>query len=225
MKSSAVSILLIVLWVTLPLPRALAQVAGFAEIDDPAPGTSLRGLVTVAGTADHPAFDGYELAFAHDPNPTDTWFPITERMRAPVRSDRLALWDTDEISTGSYQLRLTVFTEGGEPLQVTVGDLKVGQGTRPVEGAQSEVSELPDRETIEMEGQSESAELVRGGDAPRSAEQTLLQLASIGAAAAAFGLGSFGLYTLLRPRVRDYLGRLRVRQNRRERRRRRGGGR
>ena len=51
-------------------------VPGFAEITNPAAGQRLTGLITIRGTADHPSFAGYELLFAHDPNPTETWFPL-----------------------------------------------------------------------------------------------------------------------------------------------------
>lgn len=57
-------------------PAGRPAALGAAEIDDPQPGQVLRGVVLIRGTADHPAFDHYEVSFAYEPNPTASWFAI-----------------------------------------------------------------------------------------------------------------------------------------------------
>ena len=113
-------------------PRASAQTAGRAEITQPARGEALQGLVTLSGTATHPSFVGYDLAFAYASDPTDTWFPLGEPVRTPVSEGRLALWDTAAISDGDYRLRLRVWLQDGTALVAIVDGLRVRNHT-PVE--------------------------------------------------------------------------------------------
>jgi len=47
-----------------------------AIITAPAPGDAVTGSVNITGTATHPQLTRYEVAFAYDPNPTDTWFEL-----------------------------------------------------------------------------------------------------------------------------------------------------
>jgi hypothetical protein len=109
-----------------PGVRALAQAPGYAEIISPGGGETLQGLIPIEGSADHPAFLRYDLAFAYDPNPTDTWFPLGEPISTRARQATLGLWDTSELASGVYQLRLRVFLDGGAILEDTAAGLRVG---------------------------------------------------------------------------------------------------
>lgn len=111
---------------------ASAQAPGFADITRPQTGEVLKGLLTIEGSAAHPAFISYELSFAFDPNPTDTWFPILDSVQTPVTDGRLGLWDTVSISDGDYQIRLRVLLENANPLEAIVTDLRI-RNTTPVE--------------------------------------------------------------------------------------------
>jgi hypothetical protein len=111
---------------------ASAQAPGFADITRPQTGEVLKGLVTIEGSAAHPAFIRYELSFAFDPNPTDTWFPILDAVQTPVTDGRLGLWDTVSISDGDYQIRLRVLLENASPLEAVVTNLRI-RNTTPVE--------------------------------------------------------------------------------------------
>lgn len=110
---------------TTTLRRASAQTAGYAEITQPARGEALTGLVTISGTATHPSFVGYDLAFAYASDSTDTWFPLGEPVQTPVIESRLALWDTLAISDGDYRLRLRVWLQDGTDLVAIVEGLRV----------------------------------------------------------------------------------------------------
>lgn len=204
------------LFVALPVA---AQVAGFAEITSPQEGEAVEGLVTIRGTADHPEFAGYQLSFAYDPNPTDTWFPLSDRTDSPVNDDGLALWDTSQITPGTYQIRLTVFTESGTPLTATVSGLSVGARSwlqAPVETETAD-SALPQAaSTAPAATETPSPAEVSSAD---DADTTLVRILLSGASASAVALVALGSYSLLRPRVRQYVGLLRMRRLRRQQRR------
>ncbi len=101
------------------------QAPGFADITRPVSGEAVRGIVTLEGTANHPAFDHFDLAFGYDPDPTDTWFPIVDSDRSKVVEGRLAVWDTSAVADGVYRLRLRVWPAEGQPLVAVVGGVRV----------------------------------------------------------------------------------------------------
>jgi len=108
---------------------AAYQVPGSAEITHPTSGQTVSGLVTVEGTADHPEFVRYDLAFAYANDPTPTWFIIAEAVGTPVHAGRLAIWDTSGITEGEYDVRLRVWTSAAEPLVAHVRDVRVSRST------------------------------------------------------------------------------------------------
>ena len=111
---------------------ALAQAPGYADITHPQQGEAIFGLVTIEGSAAHPSFVYYELSFAFQPNPSDTWFPIMQPIQTPVTDGRLGIWDTTGITDGNYQLRLMVWLENGNSLEAIVSDLRI-RNTTPTE--------------------------------------------------------------------------------------------
>jgi hypothetical protein len=110
---------------TLPLARPAAQAPGFAEITRPASGEAVSGMVTLEGTANHPSFDHFDLAFTYESDRTGTWFPIVDEDRSRVVEGRLAIWDTSGITDGEYMLRLRVWAAEGEPLVAVVHGVRV----------------------------------------------------------------------------------------------------
>lgn len=107
-------------------PAGRPAAVGNAEISDPQPGQALRGVVLIQGTADHPAFDHYEVSFAYEPNPTASWFAIEAAGASAVPGGQLATWDTTQIADGAYQLRLQVFgTAGDAPIEFITPGLTV----------------------------------------------------------------------------------------------------
>lgn len=109
--------------------RPFAQDQGLAVITSPLEGAGAGGIVPISGTATHPQFERYELAFAYSPNPTDTWFLISPRGTAPVVNEVLGRWDTSQISDGLYALRLRVFYADGAFLEALVGNVRVLNAT------------------------------------------------------------------------------------------------
>lgn len=118
------TLLLLALW-ALPAANAAAQAPGFAEITRPVSGDAVSGVVTLEGTANHPSFDHFDLAFAYETDPTGTWFPIVEEDRSRVVEGRLAVWDTTGITDGQYMLRLRVWPAEGEPLVAILHGVRV----------------------------------------------------------------------------------------------------
>jgi hypothetical protein len=81
----------------------------------PEAGETLSGVVEVIGTAVHPAFLRYELAFREEAAPERGWIVFAEG-GVPVVNSTLAVWDTTVgrdigapvFPDGRYQLRLRV---------------------------------------------------------------------------------------------------------------------
>ena len=112
--------LLIALALAFAHPGRAPNNDAIAAITMPDGGQRVDGMVSILGTATHPVFDHYELHFALDPNPTDTWFPIVLAGINQVEEAQLGNWDTSSISTGTYMLRLHVFGSDGSPPTETV---------------------------------------------------------------------------------------------------------
>lgn len=103
---------------------AQAQPIGQAQIISPKAGSGLSGEVVIIGSAAHPTFVRYELAFAYDPDPTDTWFTFWQGA-APVAEGELGRWDTSGISDGAYALRLRVYFSERNFIETIVRGLRL----------------------------------------------------------------------------------------------------
>jgi len=110
-------------------PRAQAQDQGVAVITSPLEGALLTGLIPITGSATHPQFTRYELAFGYSPNPTDTWFSLQAPATSQVINEVLAVWDTTKITDGLYVLRLRVFYGEGAYLETFVANVRVQNST------------------------------------------------------------------------------------------------
>jgi hypothetical protein len=111
-------------------PRsAHAQDLGVAAIAAPLEGAVVSGLVPILGTATHPQFQRYELAFGYDPNPTDTWFSIGEPDTSQVVNDVLGSWDTAGLTDGAYVLRLRVYWSDRDFLETFVRRVRIQNAT------------------------------------------------------------------------------------------------
>jgi hypothetical protein len=101
--------------------------AATAIISGPTQGDLVIGTINITGTATHPQFARYEVAFAYDPNTTDSWFEIPAAASTPVEDGTLATWDTTQITDGAYMLRLRVFATGSNtPVEMIIRNITVG---------------------------------------------------------------------------------------------------
>jgi hypothetical protein len=112
-----------------PASAASAQTQGVAVITSPLDGALLNGLVPITGTATHPQFVRYELAFAYSPNPTNTWFPLQAPVTTQVVNEIIGRWDTTQISDGLYSLRLRVYYSDTAYLEAFVQNVRVENAT------------------------------------------------------------------------------------------------
>ncbi len=110
------------------LPAA-AQDQGQAVIVAPLEGATVSGVVAILGTASHPKFVRYELAFGYSPNPTDTWFSVQEPVTTPIANNVLARWDTSGITDGVYALRLRVYWSEHQFIESFARNVRVQNAT------------------------------------------------------------------------------------------------
>ncbi len=199
---------LLVAWVSAAiLLPVLRQVPGFAEITEPGRNQAVTGIVTIIGTASHPAFESFDLAFSFDPDSTDTWFPIGEALDTPVVDGRLAIWDTTEITDGTYRLRLRVNVDGSPPFETAINGIRVRNHTPtetpPPAAMTAQPTELP------------ATPIPTPVQEPEEATETPNLFTSALRAGIVLGLFlmlTFAAYRSLAPRVRAYSGYRRMRQ-------------
>ena len=120
---------LFLVWFALPLPAVSAQASN--GITSPDSGEIVAGVVLVKGTAAHPNFLRYELAFRNFSRPGSDWIVFSQGDRQVI-SDTLAVWDTTvgrEVAPiypdGAYQLRLRVVRNDYNYDEFFVSDLIV----------------------------------------------------------------------------------------------------
>ena len=103
-----------------PQPQGQA----IAQITSPTDGQTLNGLVTITGSADHPDFARWELAYGPDPNPKDVWQPFADGKQT-VHDGTIGTWNTGVIADGGYMLRLRVVRKDSNYDEAFVRGLKV----------------------------------------------------------------------------------------------------
>lgn len=213
--------LTLILGVLAPALSARAQAPGYAEITSPRPGASVEGLVSIEGTADHPAFVSYDLAFAPDPISADTWFPLGAPVETRARQSALGLFDTSTLTPGLYQIRLRVHLDGGSTLEHTVRSLRVGLAPLP---ATPTFAARPGQAVASATPTPEAAAPPAPPAPPVGRDPVGLALAIGGVTAAALLVG-LGILVPLRRSMAAWAGSMRMRRlHRREQRRRRSMG-
>jgi len=123
MRKFRLILLLIVIFI--PVAGVEAQeVSTEVEITYPNTGDAIRGIVPIHGVSDVDGFLSWELTFGYIRDTTGTWFFIAEG-DDPIMDDVISLWDTTTLTDGTYNLRLSVFLEGGRRTHFIVPDLRV----------------------------------------------------------------------------------------------------
>lgn len=95
------------------LPQSLqaappAQEGVQAVISTPRDNAPVRGKVSIRGSAMHPNFWKYEIAYAPEPATDQMWVMIGPEHTNQVNNDLLETWDTTLVPDGVYNLRLRV---------------------------------------------------------------------------------------------------------------------
>ncbi len=114
-----------------------------AVITAPADNDVVRGVVSIVGSAVHPAFDRYELAYAVEPvTSNDQWVGIGDVGREQVVNGELAQWDTTILPDGSYSLRLRVVRNDGNYAEIEVKHVVIANAV-PTETPTAAASATP----------------------------------------------------------------------------------
>jgi penicillin-binding protein 1C len=88
-------------------------------ITEPAPGSTVHGIVRVVGTVQLPNFERYEAQYGIGGNPQG-WGWISGPHRAQVRDGLLTEWDTTHLAPGPYTLRISAFDRGQHRVEARV---------------------------------------------------------------------------------------------------------
>lgn len=195
------------------VPAFNFQAPGYADLTQPPQGGALVGLVTIEGSAAHPSFNSYDLMFALDPNPTDTWFPISENVQTSVSRGRLGIWDTTGVTDGTYQLRLRVWLQNGTSFEVINTGLRIRNVLSIETATPAPVAEIAVPTPLLPTSTPRPTPLPFIGEPGASRVVNLLLL---GAIAGAASLGIFGTYSIIRGQIRRRWGAARSRAQFRE---------
>lgn len=127
-RTVSIAVILTIGWTLAAWPaRSLAAPLTqeqIAAITAPTEGQELQGVVTITGSANHPEFDRYELAYGPEPNPNDAWQPFSANQQ-PVANNVLGVWDTASVGDGTYSLRLRVVRKDSNYDEAFIRGLRV----------------------------------------------------------------------------------------------------
>lgn len=133
--SGIIGLAAILLLLLEPAP-AMAQDTPLARITLPVRGQTLRGSVTIQGSATAPQFTRLQVMYALEPDLTD-WVVINGDGQ-PVSNGALAVWNTRAIPDGKYALKLQVFSADGSAVEFLVREITLAnQAATPTGGASS----------------------------------------------------------------------------------------
>ncbi|MCL5997798.1 MAG: hypothetical protein M1546_17350 [Chloroflexi bacterium] len=165
-------------------PHVYAQDVTLARITLPVRGQTVRGNISIQGTATSPQFIRYEVAYALEPDLAN-WTVLNGALQA-VTDGVLAVWNTRPLADGTYALRLQVFNSDGTVNETFVRDLTLANaGTAATE-------DVPATTTITDTTTDES-------DAAFSLDLSELPGAFLrGARYALYAFGALGVYVLVK---------------------------
>jgi hypothetical protein len=125
-RSIALALICVVVVAAMALPVSAAPLKQEAQaaIASPTDGQTLQGNVTISGSASHPNFEHYEIAYGPDPNPNDAW-QIFGGNNQPVSNGALGIWNTNVVADGTYMIRLRVVRRDSNYSEAFVRGLKV----------------------------------------------------------------------------------------------------
>ena len=103
-----------------------------AVITSPRDRAVVRDKVSIRGTATHPEFWKYEVAYGPEPNPSDQWILIGVVHETQVVDNVLETWDTTLLPDGNYSLRLRVVRRDGNYQEYFVREVAVAN-TQPTD--------------------------------------------------------------------------------------------
>jgi hypothetical protein len=113
-----------------------------AVITSPRDRAVVRDKVSIQGTATHPEFWKYEVAYGQEPNPGEQWILIGAVHETQVVDNVLETWDTTLLPDGDYSLRLRVVRRDGNYDEYFVRQISVAN-TQPTDTPTPAVTPTP----------------------------------------------------------------------------------
>ncbi len=95
-----------------------------AAIDSPVAGQAVQGAVVIRGSTAVEQFQYYEIDTMPTANSTQSWSMI-QQSSIPIQDGTLAIWETNSITDGDYNLRLVIFKIDGSRSEISVVGLRV----------------------------------------------------------------------------------------------------
>ncbi len=181
-----------------------------AQITLPGNDQTVRGTVSIQGTAMSPTFSRYELAYATEPEAVN-WISLGGSVQ-PVQNGQLGVWNTRPLTDGKYALRLQVVGTDGTVIESFVREINlVNAGAAPAPDASGVVTTPVDGPAVVNEVQSARDTLQVIGDTigqmpdafVRGGRYALIALATLGVYTLLKKIGAFAIQRFLRRRV-DY---------------------
>lgn len=199
---SAIALILFAAWNVALAPAfpAAAQSNPLARIVSPSSEQSIRGNVTIQGTASSSQFVRYEVAYAAEPD-LAAWIVVGGGTQ-PVENGVLAVWNTRPLPDGAYALRVQVVNADGSVFEGLVRNLKTANADSQPAPSAPQAAGQPDEETG-------SARANAGG-----AEESDFDLAAIpaafmrGARIALLAFAALGAYVALKRVIGFFVRRL-----------------
>lgn len=141
-------------------------------IYEPADGDTVSGVVVVRGTALHPQFLRYELAFLQAASPGSDWIVFAQGDQ-PVQDDTLAVWDTTVgqpvspvFPDGLYRLRLRVVRADYNYDEYYANDISIANVTATPSPTGTVTTTLPLPATLPSASELEATRRASSGTLP-----------------------------------------------------------
>lgn len=166
-----ISLLVVVAGLSLALARGIYAQTGNG-IYEPADGDTVSGIVVVKGTAVHPQFLRYELAFIQASSPGSDWIVFAQGDQ-PVQDDTLAVWDTTVgqpvspvFPDGLYRLRLRVVRADYNYDEFYANEILIANVTATPSPTGTLTTTLPVAPTLPSASELEATRRASGGILP-----------------------------------------------------------
>ncbi len=179
------------------------------QITLPAKDQTLRGTITIQGTATSTTFSRYELAYAQEPDLLN-WIALGGAVQ-PVDNGQLGVWNTRPLADGNYALRLQVFGTDGSISETIIREMTLANAAAPAPDVSGVVTDTAQGSSVVNEVQSARDTLQVIGDTlgelpgafVRGGRYALIALAALGAYALLKKILFFVLPRIFRKRI-DY---------------------
>ena len=192
-KHISISVIAVVIAVALGSAVTAQNIDPNARITLPARGQTVRGTITIQGTAKSTVFSRFEVAYALEPDLAN-WIAFGGAIQ-PIDNGQLGVWNTRPLTDGNYALRLQVFGTDGTVVETITRDITLANAaTSPAASATGNVSDTVQSPVAVNEVQSARDTLQVIADTAGELPGAFVR----GGRYALIALGALGAYVLLK---------------------------